>query len=80
MDWIDTGPESEIHEGAAHSRHCRNCVIAVARSGGELYAIEDGQIVCLRHGARFKALIPVTLVWLFAEDIMAYCHVGPWKS
>jgi hypothetical protein len=26
------------------------------------------------------ALIPVTLVWLFAEGIMAYCHVGPWKS
>jgi NADH-quinone oxidoreductase subunit I len=35
-------------------------MIAVARSGGELYAIEDGQIVCPRHGARFKALIPVT--------------------
>jgi hypothetical protein len=30
-----------------------------------------------RHGARFKALIPVTHVWLFAEGIMAYCHVGP---
>ena len=52
-------------------------MIAVARSG-ELYAIEDGQIVCPRHGARFKALA-VTLVWLFAEGIMAYCHVGPWK-
>jgi nitrite reductase/ring-hydroxylating ferredoxin subunit len=37
-------------------------MIAVARSGGELYAIEDGQIVCPRHGARFKALIAVTLV------------------
>ncbi len=55
-------------------------MIAFARSGGELYAIEDGQIVCPRYGARFKALIPVTLVWLFAEGIMAYCHVGPWKS
>jgi len=55
-------------------------MIAVARSGGELYAIEDEQIVCPRHDARFKALIPVTLVWLFAEGIMAYCHVGPWKS
>src|SRR6202165_5461802 len=30
-------------------------MIAVARSGGELYAIEDGQIVCPRHGARFKS-------------------------
>jgi hypothetical protein len=47
-------------------------MIAVARSGGESYAIADGQIVCPRHGARFKALIPVTLVWLFAEGIMAY--------
>jgi NADH-quinone oxidoreductase subunit H len=28
----------------------------------------------------WKALIPVTLVWLFAEGIMAYCHVGPWKA
>lgn len=55
-------------------------MIAVARSGGESYAIEDGQIVCPRHGARFKALIPVPFVWLFAEGIMAYCHVGPWKS
>jgi hypothetical protein len=79
MDWIDAEPESEIHEGAAHSRRCRRHDCR-ARSGGELYAIEDGQIVCPRHGARFKALIPVTLVWLFAEGIMAYCHVGPWKS
>src|SRR6266851_7472913 len=30
-------------------------MIAVARSGGESYAIADGQIVCPRHGARFKA-------------------------
>jgi NADH-quinone oxidoreductase subunit H len=28
----------------------------------------------------WKALIPVTLVWLLVEGIMAYCHVGPWKS
>jgi nitrite reductase/ring-hydroxylating ferredoxin subunit len=52
-------------------------MIVVARSGGELYAIEDGQVVCPRHGAHFKALIAVTGVWLFAEGIMAYCHVGP---
>ena len=55
--------------------------IRASREGiGRPISIEDGQIVCPRHGARFKALIPVTLVWLFAEGIMAYCHVGPWKS
>jgi NADH-quinone oxidoreductase subunit H len=28
----------------------------------------------------WKALIPVTLVWLLAEGVMLYCHVGPWKG
>jgi NADH-quinone oxidoreductase subunit H len=28
----------------------------------------------------WKALIPVTLIWLLAEGIMVYCHVGPWKG
>jgi NADH-quinone oxidoreductase subunit H len=28
----------------------------------------------------WKALIPVTLVWLSVEGIMAYLHVGPWKG
>ena len=28
----------------------------------------------------WKALIPVTLVWLLVEGIMVYCHVGPWKG
>ena len=28
----------------------------------------------------WKALIPVTLVWLLAEGIMAYAKVGPWRS
>jgi NADH-quinone oxidoreductase subunit H len=28
----------------------------------------------------WKALIPVTLVWLAVEGIMAYVHVGPWKE
>jgi NADH-quinone oxidoreductase subunit H len=27
----------------------------------------------------WKALIPVTLVWLLVEGFMAYAHVGPWK-
>jgi NADH-quinone oxidoreductase subunit H len=28
----------------------------------------------------WKALIPVTLVWLTVEGFMAYLHVGPWKE
>jgi NADH-quinone oxidoreductase subunit H len=28
----------------------------------------------------WKALIPVTLVWLLAEGVMFYCRVGPWKG
>jgi NADH-quinone oxidoreductase subunit H len=28
----------------------------------------------------WKALIPVTLVWLAVEGVMAYVHVGPWKE
>jgi len=28
----------------------------------------------------WKALIPVTLVWLAVEGVFAYLHVGPWKD
>jgi NADH-quinone oxidoreductase subunit H len=28
----------------------------------------------------WKALIPVTLVWLFVEGLMMYCKIGPWKG
>jgi NADH-quinone oxidoreductase subunit H len=28
----------------------------------------------------WKALIPVTLVWLLVEGVMVYLHVGPWKE
>ena len=28
----------------------------------------------------WKALIPVTLIWLLVEGVMAYYHVGPWKT
>ena len=28
----------------------------------------------------WKALIPVTLVWLLVEGFMIYLHVGPWKG
>jgi NADH-quinone oxidoreductase subunit H len=28
----------------------------------------------------WKALIPVTLVWILVEMVMVYFHVGPWKG
>jgi NADH-quinone oxidoreductase subunit H len=28
----------------------------------------------------WKALIPVTLIWIGAEMLMVYFHVGPWKG
>jgi NADH-quinone oxidoreductase subunit H len=28
----------------------------------------------------WKALIPVTLIWLAVEGVMVYYHVGPWKG
>jgi NADH-quinone oxidoreductase subunit H len=27
----------------------------------------------------WKALIPVTLIWLLVEGVMLYVHIGPWK-
>jgi NADH-quinone oxidoreductase subunit H len=28
----------------------------------------------------WKALIPVTLVWLAVEGVLFYFHVGPWRG
>jgi len=28
----------------------------------------------------WKALIPVTIVWIFAEMLMAYFKIGPWSA
>jgi NADH-quinone oxidoreductase subunit H len=28
----------------------------------------------------WKALIPVTLLWIGVEMVFAYLHVGPWKD
>ena len=27
----------------------------------------------------WKILIPVTIVWIFVEGVMAYLKVGPWR-
>ncbi len=28
----------------------------------------------------WKVLIPVTLVWIVVEGLMAWWHVGPWRT
>jgi 3-phenylpropionate/trans-cinnamate dioxygenase ferredoxin component len=69
INWIDAGAAADIAEDTSISIVAGDRIIAVARSGGELFAIEDvcthdgealtgggieaGQIVCPRHGARF---------------------------
>jgi len=69
MKWIDAGPIDALGEGQTLSLAAGRRMIAVARSGGEFYAIEDvcthdgaeltggtiegDEIICPRHGARF---------------------------
>jgi 3-phenylpropionate/trans-cinnamate dioxygenase ferredoxin component len=69
MKWIDAGPVSRLAEGETLSIAVGKRMIAVARSGGEFFAIEDvcthdgaeliggaiegTEIICPRHGARF---------------------------
>ena len=69
MKWIDAGPTADLHDGEAISIPVGRRMIAVVRSGGEYFAIEDlcthdgaeltggdvegAEIICPRHGARF---------------------------
>ena len=69
MQWINVGTADEIGEGQSVSVAAGSLIIAVIRSEGLLYAIEDvcthdgealtgggiedRQIICPRHGARF---------------------------
>jgi len=69
VKWVDAGPVAEIVEGQSISVAVGRRMVAVARSDGEFFAIEDicthdgaelsggtvegGQIICPRHGARF---------------------------
>jgi 3-phenylpropionate/trans-cinnamate dioxygenase ferredoxin component len=68
MSWIDAGP-ANLDDGETRSLALGRRVVAIARSGEEYFAIEDicthdgaeltggeiedGQIICPRHGARF---------------------------
>ncbi len=77
--WLDAGPVDALAEGRSISIPAAGRFIAVARSGGEIFAVDDvcthdgaelaggaveqGEIVCPRHGARFclrtgRALTP----------------------
>ena len=89
-EWIDVGPASAATETAPLSAEVDGYSIIVLRCGAELYAIEDRcthdgeslegadvencQVVCPRHGARFclrsgEALTPP-----------AYEHVRTFKA
>lgn len=70
MKWIDAGDERNFVEGEAISVPAGRHMIAVVRTGGAFYAIEDvcshdgcpllggpiegTEIICPRHGARFS--------------------------
>ena len=69
MSWTDAGPADSLVEGHALSVAVGRRMIAIARSGGEIFAVDDvcthdgaeltggaiegAQIICPRHGARF---------------------------
>ena len=69
MKWIDAGATADLHDGQAISIPVGRRMIAVVRSGEEIFAIEDvcthdgaeltggsvegAEIICPRHGARF---------------------------
>jgi 3-phenylpropionate/trans-cinnamate dioxygenase ferredoxin subunit len=69
VKWVDVGPAGELADGQSKSIPVGRCMIAVARSGADYFAIEDicthdgapltggaiegSEIICPRHGARF---------------------------
>jgi 3-phenylpropionate/trans-cinnamate dioxygenase ferredoxin subunit len=69
--WVDVGPESAAAEGATLSAELDGYSIIVLRCGSAVYAmedrcthdgeplagaeVEDCQVICPRHGARFCA-------------------------
>ena len=69
MNWVDAGPAASLVDGQSISVEAAGRFIAVARSDGEIFAVDDvcthdgseltggtvehGEIVCPRHGARF---------------------------
>jgi len=67
--WLDAGPAAQLHDGESIALSMGRRSIALARCGEEYFAVadicthdgaelaggavEDGEIVCPRHGARF---------------------------
>ena len=67
--WIDAGPTTRLSDGQAISIPVGRRMVAVVHSGDDYFAIEDicthdgaeltggaiegGEIICPRHGARF---------------------------
>ncbi len=67
--WVEVGPESELPPGAHRVYEVEGRFVGVYNVGGELYAIEDvcthdgnplsdgpvedHEVICPRHGARF---------------------------
>jgi 3-phenylpropionate/trans-cinnamate dioxygenase ferredoxin subunit len=68
-NWTDAGPTADLPDGESRALLVGRCAIAVARSGTDFFAVadlcthdgadlaggavENGQIICPRHGARF---------------------------
>ncbi|HUX73723.1 MAG TPA: non-heme iron oxygenase ferredoxin subunit [Steroidobacteraceae bacterium] len=88
MHWVDAGPESALEEGHAIAIAADGRFIALVRSAGRLYAIEDvcthdgaeltggaiegDQIVCPRHGARFCLRTGAALTPPAYEDLRTF--------
>jgi 3-phenylpropionate/trans-cinnamate dioxygenase ferredoxin component len=69
VQWIDAGPAASLRDGQTISIAVGRLMIAVVRSGGCYFAVEDvcthdgaeltggsvegAEIICPRHGARF---------------------------
>jgi 3-phenylpropionate/trans-cinnamate dioxygenase ferredoxin subunit len=69
VNWIDAGLAENLHDGEAKAVSVGRRTIAIVRSGGSYFAIEDicthdgapltggeiegNEIICPRHGARF---------------------------
>ena len=69
VHWIDAGPAAALEDGQMRTLDLGRCMVVLARSGGDYFAVEDlcthdgaelaggaiegGEIICPRHGARF---------------------------
>jgi 3-phenylpropionate/trans-cinnamate dioxygenase ferredoxin subunit len=88
MAWIDAGPVASLGDGQTLSLPVGRRMVAVARSGGEFFAVEDvcthdgaeltggavegAEIVCPRHGARFCLRTGAALTPPAYEPIRVY--------